>query len=457
MENLRLKEQIHVLEKACDRDKCEEDTEGFYMNVIKSFTKKNFPNTRHKLKAQTSKIVSSFKANNLLCSFVREFQGHRDGLWDVAVGGAGGRPLLGTGLSSLVVFNCLLCFPFVASADRTARVWGVESGRCLLRYTGTLYYRRNKHLTWNVLPGHQGSVNSIKFHPGQDLVITGSGDGTAHVWSLGGAVGQGGGFRHSSEEEGSDEEVEVDNGREGGEVPALMVLTGHTGVVVSADWVAGGSQAVTASWDRTAALWDLPTQTMIQALAGHDMELTGAACHPAHRLIVTSSKDSTFRLWDFRETIHSVSVFQGHTDSVTCAAFSRTEHIVSGSDDRTVKVLTFLTQFISLIFMVKVWDLRNMRAPLTNIQTDSAVNKLAISEGGMVGVPQDNRHVNIYDIAGNKLSRLPRESGKCHMRMVSSVAWAGEGLEGWRGRANLFSVGFDRLAMGWRVRGKEEA
>jgi len=406
VENLRLKEQIHVLEKACDRDKCEEDTEGFDMNVIKSFTKKNFPNTRHKLKAQTSKIVSSFKANNLLCSFVREFQGHRDGLWDVAVGGAGGRPLLGT-----------------ASADRTARVWGVESGRCLLRYTG-----------------HQGSVNSIKFHPGQDLVITGSGDGTAHVWSLSSAAGQGGGFRHSSEEEGSDEEVEVDNGREGGEVPALMVLTGHTGVVVSADWVPGGNQAVTASWDRTAALWDLPTQTMIQALAGHDMELTGAACHPAHRLIVTSSKDSTFRLWDFRETIHSVSVFQGHTDSVTCAAFSRTEHIVSGSDDRTVKV----------------WDLRNMRAPLTNIQTDSAVNKLAISEGGMVGVPQDNRHVSIYDIAGNKLSRLPRESGKCHMRMVSSVAWAGDG-EGWRGRANLFSVGFDRLAMGWRVRGKEEA
>ena len=111
VENLRLKEQIHVLEKACDRDmKCEEDTEGFDMNVIKSFTKKNFPNTRHKLKAQTSKIVSSFKANNLLCSFVREFQGHRDGLWDVAVGGAGGRPLLGTGLSFFVISNIFTIF-----------------------------------------------------------------------------------------------------------------------------------------------------------------------------------------------------------------------------------------------------------------------------------------------------------------------------------------------------------
>ena len=114
---------------------------------------------------------------------------------------------------------------------------------------------------------------------------------------------------------------------------------------------------ITGGWDRLATIWDAATGQCVQQLAGHDDELTHCATHPGQRLVVTASKDSTFRLWDFRETIHSVSVFQGHTDSVTCAAFSRTEHIVSGSDDRTVKV----------------WDLRNMRAPLTNIQTDSQV------------------------------------------------------------------------------------
>jgi len=400
LENVRLREQINEMEKACslDNNKVEtDDTDGFDMNVIKSFTKKNFPKTRHKLKAQTNKIVSSFKTSVAASwCLVSEFRGHKDGIWDVAVAGS----VLGT-----------------ASADRTARLWSVESGKCVMRYGG-----------------HEGSVNSIKFQPGQELVITSSGDGSAHVWSASPAYIS----KQYSDTESGDSSDDGTGGLDvvGGGV-ALVVLSGHQGVVVSADWLAGGDQAVTASWDRTAALWDISSATMVQTLPGHDMELTGAACHPSSRLVVTSSKDSTFRLWDFREAIHAVSVFQGHTESVTSAAFSRTEHIVSGSDDRTVKV----------------WDLRNMRAPLTNIQTDSQVNKVSISTSGMVAVAQDNRQVYIYDISGAKIARLPRDQGKCHMRMVSSVAWAGDQDTN---KPGLFSVGFDRVGFGWRMRSKEE-
>ena len=132
LENVRLKEQIQMLEKGnIDREK-EDDTDGFDINVIKSFTKKNFPKTRHKLKAQTSKIVSSFKTSAISCSFVKEYKGHRDGIWDVCVSNMNS-PLVGT-----------------ASADQTAVIWGADTGKCIMRYTG-----------------HQGSVNSIKFHPVQ--------------------------------------------------------------------------------------------------------------------------------------------------------------------------------------------------------------------------------------------------------------------------------------------------
>lgn len=37
----------------------------------------------HKLRVQTSKIVSSFKAPTFTCQLVREFTGHKDGIWDV--------------------------------------------------------------------------------------------------------------------------------------------------------------------------------------------------------------------------------------------------------------------------------------------------------------------------------------------------------------------------------------
>lgn len=138
-------------------------------------------------------------------------------------------------------------------------------------------------------------------------------------------------------------------------------------------------------------------------MAGHDEELTHTAAHPTQRLVVTSSKDSTFRLWDFREAIHSVSVFQGHQDTVTSAVFtSHDEKVISGSDDRSARI----------------WDLRNMRSPVATIQSDSAINRLAVSTnslssslvgnltassasgnnpsvagGGLIAIPFDNRNV----------------------------------------------------------------
>lgn len=44
---------------------------------------------------------------------------------------------------------------------------------------------------------------------------------------------------------------------------------------------------------------------------------------------------------------------------VTTAVFAGGDNLVSGSDDR----------------MVKVWDLKNMRSPVTTIRTDSPVNR----------------------------------------------------------------------------------
>jgi len=46
-------------------------------------------------------------------------------------------------------------------------------------------------------------------------------------------------------------------------------LKGHTNVVIAADWVSGGDQVVTASWDRTASLYDANTGESLQSLTGN--------------------------------------------------------------------------------------------------------------------------------------------------------------------------------------------
>uniref|UniRef100_A0A2K5S6C1 WD repeat-containing protein 37 n=1 Tax=Cebus imitator TaxID=2715852 RepID=A0A2K5S6C1_CEBIM len=345
-------------------------------------------------KASTSKIVSSFKTttSRAACQLVKEYIGHRDGIWDVSV--ARTQPVvLGT-----------------ASADHTALLWSIEMGKCLVKYAG-----------------HVGSA---------------SGDQTAHIWRYAVQLPTPQPVADTSQISGEDEvecsdkdEPDLD-GDVSSDCPTIRVpltsLKSHQGVVIAADWLVGGKQAVTASWDRTANLYDVETSELVHSLTGHDQELTHCCTHPTQRLVVTSSRDTTFRLWDFRDpSIHSVNVFQGHTDTVTSAVFTVGDNVVSGSDDRTVKV----------------WDLKNMRSPIATIRTDSAINRINVCVGQkIIALPHDNRQVRLFDMSGVRLARLPRSSRQGHRRMVCCSAWSED-----HPVCNLFTCGFDRQAIGWNI------
>lgn len=80
--------------------------------------------------------------------------------------------------------------------------------------------------------------------------------------------------------------------------------------------------------------------------------------------------------------------------SVTSTVLTRDDKVVSGSDDKTVKV----------------WELRNMRSALTTIRLDSAVNRISVSNGGIIAIPHDNRHIRLFDLSGQRIARLPRTS-----------------------------------------------
>ncbi|KAF3857821.1 hypothetical protein F7725_011022 [Dissostichus mawsoni] len=338
---------------------------------------RNFSVTSWELWGGDSWIVSSFKAttSRAVCQLVKEYVGHRDGIWDLSV----------TRTQPMVLGT--------ASADHSAMLWSIETGKCLLKYMG-----------------HQGSGRQTPCEEDVDF----------------------------SDKDEADNEVEgpID-------CPSVRVATttlrSHQGVVIAADWLVGGKQVVTASWDRAANLYDVETSELVHSLTGHDQELTHCCTHPTQRLVVTSSRDTTFRLWDFRDpSIHSVNVFQGHTESskpvfssscstVTSAVFTVGDNVVSGSDDRTVKV----------------WDLKNMRSPIATIRTDSAVNRISVSVNQkIIALPHDNRQVRLFDMSGVRLARLPRSNRQGHRRMVCCSAWCEDNTS-----CNLFTCGFDRQAI----------
>lgn len=58
----------------------------------------------------------------------------------------------------------------------------------------------------------------------------------------------------------------------------LTSLKSHQGVVIAADWLVGGKQAVTASWDRTANLYDVETSELVHCLTGAQAAAAFGAC-----------------------------------------------------------------------------------------------------------------------------------------------------------------------------------
>jgi WD40 repeat protein len=70
--------------------------------------------------------------------------------------------------------------------------------------------------------------------------------------------------------------------------------------VNSAAFSPDGSRIVTASWDKTARIWDPASGKEITVLRGHESRLYSAAFSPDGSRIVTGSADKTARIWDAR-------------------------------------------------------------------------------------------------------------------------------------------------------------
>uniref|UniRef100_A0A0N4ZNB7 WD repeat-containing protein 37 n=1 Tax=Parastrongyloides trichosuri TaxID=131310 RepID=A0A0N4ZNB7_PARTI len=408
-ENIELREKVELLsgEKIPDLNR-----DGNINNKVQEYIQpqqvaKKTTQMSQKLKtafkvAQPGLFSNSLKNyENSRVKYVQVLKGHDDGVWDV---------------SSYHIPSISTNILGSASADKSAILWYAEGGNSFARYTG-----------------HNGSVNSIRFNENYSLnndyitVLTSSGDKSAHIWK----VRINSGIIKSVNDEYEDDSYNNDGNKvENISVP-MKILEGHKNAVVSAVFFPSGDKVLTASWDRIANIYDIETGNVINSLSGHEEELNYCNIHQTKSLIMTASKDSTFRLWDMRETIKNVSVIMGHSDSVTSVLFTNDDKVISAGEDRTIKL----------------WDLRAMRNVLTSIRLESPINKISYNEKTkLIAIPMDNRIVKLYDVNESKIIQVPRINSKCHRRIVFSTTWLPSGLQN-----NLFTCGFDNKVIGWKI------
>eukprot|EP01065_Artemidia_motanka_P034928 TRINITY_DN42910_c0_g1_i1.p1 TRINITY_DN42910_c0_g1~~TRINITY_DN42910_c0_g1_i1.p1 ORF type:complete len:387 (+),score=54.09 TRINITY_DN42910_c0_g1_i1:80-1240(+) len=95
----------------------------------------------------------------------------------------------------------------------------------------------------------------------------------------------------------------------------VRVLAGHEHKVYASDFSADGSKLVTASMDRLLKMWDVETGTCTRNFVGHDKSVFSCAC-PHGDLIISGGDDRCVRVWDWRAQSSMIRVLPGHTKTV---------------------------------------------------------------------------------------------------------------------------------------------
>ena len=229
-----------------------------------------------------------------------------------------------------------------------------------------------------------------------------------------------------------------------------VTFAGHKASVVKASFTTDDKYVVTASYDKTAAVWDTSTGHPTTPPLEHQNGVTTAAFSFDGRRVVTTSLDNTVRVWDAWTGKPVTPPLEHH--SVMAAAFSADgTRVVTASSDRTarvwdawtgkpvtpplehesdVRIVAFSRDGLRVATassddVVRIWDAWRGELVGSPFKHHGAVIAVAFSPDGprVVTVGEDHQTAQIWDASTDKLVAGPLE----HQDDVTAAAFNSDG------------------------------
>ena len=242
------------------------------------------------------------------------------------------------------------------NGDKTARIWNVKTGQTL-----------------QILKGHIGDVQSVRFLPDGRHVLTGSLDNTLRLWDI---------------ETG--EEIRQLNGRFGG-VEKIAIFP-------------DGRWAASAGLDKTLRLWDLESGEEQARFNDFPERLLSVAVSPDGKRVLGASGSKLF-LWNVADE-KLVRVFEGHEKAVDHTTFSEDgQHFASAGPEGAF-----------------LWNLEQTD-PELRLPSGSAYHVAFTPDGKLLITAGGDGSVRVWDVkTGNELHRLAD-----HQHRVWAIALSPDG------------------------------
>lgn len=279
-----------------------------------------------------------------------------------------------------------------ASADETARLWDVKTGRELRQYlghTGPVYClavsadgrtlvtgaQDNSVRVWDIplakpilrVAGHDTSASGISLSPDGRFLVSTGGDRAVRFWETVRLQTQGAAMAPAAE------------------VPdrtAAVVRAGHATDVVASAYRADGLMFATADTAGEIRLWSPFLDAPMGIVGNHSGGVTAIGFHPNNQQVFTAGADGTLRAWQLAST--PVKELTAGSPIRDLLMVPNQMQAITAADDQTIRL----------------WDLTTGQAVREFPKSPTALTSLAmIPNGGLLAAADETGRVRLMNFA----------------------------------------------------------